>query len=79
MLNRGHSDRTPCNNQLLAALSGSDLERIEPRLQPVPLELGEVAYESRGTIGSVYFPFEGGESIVAEFAPHERSFVFVIY
>jgi CRP-like cAMP-binding protein len=56
MLDRGHSDPSPRDNKLLAALPDSDLERIAPNLKPVQLQLGEVVYESGGTIGYVYFP-----------------------
>ena len=48
--------RTPKQNQLLAALPGSDYERLLPYLEQVPLELGWALYESGTEQGYVYFP-----------------------
>lgn len=43
-------------NQLLAALSAEDYERISPQLELVPLKLGQVLYESGDVMKYVYFP-----------------------
>jgi CRP-like cAMP-binding protein len=46
----------PRTNHLLAALPASDWKRWLPMLEPVTLALGEVLYESGGTLSHVYFP-----------------------
>ncbi len=46
----------PKQNHLLAALSDEDFLRWLPDLELVDLPLGEVLYESGGTLGHVYFP-----------------------
>lgn len=46
----------PKQNHLLAALPASEFERIAPHLELVPLQLGEVLYESGGHLKHVYFP-----------------------
>ena len=43
-------------NRILGALSGADWARLEGSLQPVPLALGTVIYESGMQLGYVYFP-----------------------
>ncbi|MEO8153691.1 MAG: Crp/Fnr family transcriptional regulator, partial [Rhizobacter sp.] len=43
-------------NQLLAALPGDLLERWRPQLEWVAMPLGQVLYESGGTLSHVYFP-----------------------
>ena len=43
-------------NRLLAALPDDGLQALQPFLEPVPLPLGMVVYESGGTQGYVYFP-----------------------
>jgi CRP-like cAMP-binding protein len=48
--------RYPQQNRLLAALSPPERERIYPHLQPVPLPLGKVLYESGDVMQQVYFP-----------------------
>jgi CRP-like cAMP-binding protein len=47
---------SPQENQLLAALSPADRERIYPHLDLVPMPLGKVLYESGDTLRHVYFP-----------------------
>jgi CRP-like cAMP-binding protein len=47
---------TPQQNQLLAALSQPEWERIGPHLKLVPLQLGKVLYESGDQLQYVYFP-----------------------
>ena len=43
-------------NHLLAALPAAEFARIESRLEPVSLSLGEVLYESGDRMTHVYFP-----------------------
>ncbi|MDP3137785.1 MAG: Crp/Fnr family transcriptional regulator [Burkholderiaceae bacterium] len=55
----GISTSTPSNprqNQLLAALPAAEWERWLPQLTMVDMPLGQVLYESGGTMSSVYFP-----------------------
>jgi CRP-like cAMP-binding protein len=46
----------PVSNRLLSALPAPVYERLQPDLQLVPLDLGEVIYEARETLSHVYFP-----------------------
>ncbi len=46
----------PEQNHLLAALPTEVQKRIFPHLEPVPLPLGKVLYESGDTLSHVYFP-----------------------
>lgn len=46
----------PKHNHLLAALPAAEWERWRPQLEPVDLLLGQVLYESGGTLSHVYFP-----------------------
>ena len=46
----------PRQNLLLAALPGDEWQRWKPHLESVQLPLGEVLYESGGTLSNVYFP-----------------------
>jgi len=46
----------PSENQLLAALSAAELKRLRPHLEPVPMPLGHVVYESGRLLDHVYFP-----------------------
>lgn len=48
--------RGPTQNHLLAALSASELERIAPQLELIPMLLGDVLYESGGQLQHIYFP-----------------------
>ncbi|HEU0203507.1 MAG TPA: Crp/Fnr family transcriptional regulator [Burkholderiaceae bacterium] len=47
---------TPSQNHLLAALSAPEQARLFPRLELVPMPLGDVLYESGSQLGHVYFP-----------------------
>lgn len=47
---------SPLQNHLLAALPELDRERLLPRLELVPLMLGDVLYESGTRLRHVYFP-----------------------
>ena len=46
----------PLSNQLLAALSEAERQRVFARLEQVDLPLGKVLYESGSTMSHVYFP-----------------------
>ncbi len=46
----------PRENRLLAVLKQPEFERIASHLELVPMPLGEVLYESGGTLDWVYFP-----------------------
>lgn len=50
------SIQSPQRNQLLAALSQQESERILPHLSLVPMPLGKVLYESGDLMRHVYFP-----------------------
>ena len=43
-------------NQLLAALSPTELKRLKPHLEAVEMPLGDVVYESGRQLDHVYFP-----------------------
>jgi CRP-like cAMP-binding protein len=47
---------SPNHNHLLAALPAADFERLAPRLELVPMLLGETLYEPGGKLQHVYFP-----------------------
>ena len=46
----------PKDNELLAALPDAEWQRWRPQLERVQMPLGEVLYESGGTLKHVYFP-----------------------
>ena len=48
----------PQQNALLAALPAEDCERLVADLELVPLELGQVLYESGQTMSHAYFPLD---------------------
>ena len=50
------SPQDPSQNHLLAALLDAEFERLSPHLEPVPMRLGDVLYESGGKLAHVYFP-----------------------
>ena len=47
---------SPNQNHLLAALPTAEFERLAPRLELVPMLLGETLYEPGGQLQYVYFP-----------------------
>ena len=51
-----NSPHSPQQNHLLSALPAAEYERLLPRLELVPMPLGEVLYESGGKLNYVYFP-----------------------
>jgi CRP-like cAMP-binding protein len=46
----------PAENHLLAAIPDAEWQRWRPRLERVAMPLGQVLYESGGTLSHVYFP-----------------------
>src|SRR5687767_5162191 len=46
----------PSENDLLRALSAAELKRLRPHLEPFPMPLGHVVYESGRILDHVYFP-----------------------
>ena len=48
--------RSPHQNHLLDALPATDYARLAPRLEVIPMELGEVLYEPGVRLRHVYFP-----------------------
>ncbi|MBC7982960.1 MAG: Crp/Fnr family transcriptional regulator [Candidatus Obscuribacterales bacterium] len=54
----------PQQNHLLAALSTTDFERLEPNLRLVALPLGEVLYESGVVLRHLYFPTDSIVSLL---------------
>ncbi len=51
-----HPHLDPKRNHLLAALPPGEWKRWLPQLEPVDLLLGQVIYESGGSLNHVYFP-----------------------
>jgi CRP-like cAMP-binding protein len=47
---------SPSQNHLLAALPTEEFERLAPRLELVPMRLGEVLYEPGSQLQHAYFP-----------------------
>jgi CRP-like cAMP-binding protein len=54
----------PQQNQLLAALSVEERDRIYPHLRLVPMPLGKVLYESGDLLRHVYFPVDSIVSLL---------------
>ena len=54
----------PQRNRLLAALPAEVKLRLYPHLEPVPLALGEVLYESGDALRHVYFPTDSIVSLL---------------
>ena len=48
--------QTPRLNHLLNALPAAEYQRLVPHLEPVPMPLGKVLYESGGELRHAYFP-----------------------
>jgi hypothetical protein len=59
-----HGDHAPPQNQLLAALSPAEHERLTPELALISLSLGEVLYESGDRLRHVYFPTDSIVSLL---------------
>lgn len=51
-----HVTPSPRQNHILAALPVAAYERLRPGLEDIPLDLGQVIYESGGHQGYVFFP-----------------------
>jgi CRP-like cAMP-binding protein len=54
----------PRRNRLLAALPPGDLERLQGRLELIPLTLGAALYESGARMRHVYFPVDAIVSLL---------------
>ncbi|MET0216894.1 MAG: cyclic nucleotide-binding domain-containing protein, partial [Burkholderiales bacterium] len=54
----------PEQNHLLNVLPASDRERLFPKLELVPLPLGDVLYESGSRLSHVYFPTDSIVSLL---------------
>jgi len=54
----------PRQNHILAALPPDDYARIVAKLEPVPMVLGDVLYESGGQMRHVYFPISSIVSLL---------------
>ena len=59
-----HGDHAPQQNQLLAALSPAEHERLTPHLELISLSLGDVLYESGDRLRYVYFPTDSIVSLL---------------
>jgi CRP-like cAMP-binding protein len=46
----------PNQNHLLSALLDAEFDRLSPHLELIPMQLGDVLYESGGKLQHVYFP-----------------------
>lgn len=55
---------SPRQNHILAALPTASYERLLPNLEDIPLELGQVIYESGGQQGYLFFPTTGIVSLL---------------
>lgn len=55
---------SPRQNRLLAALPAEEFARLEPRLELIPLPLGQVIYESGSELRHVYFPTDSIVSLL---------------
>jgi hypothetical protein len=51
-------------NMLLAALPALEWQRWEAQLEPIVMPLGQVLYESGGTLSHVYFPTDAIVSLL---------------
>jgi CRP-like cAMP-binding protein len=58
------NEANPKQNYVLAALPPVEFERIEPELELVHLNLGQVLYESGGHLSHVYFPTDAIVSLL---------------
>ncbi len=58
----------PVRNRLLAGLPAAEAARLRPRLELVPLGVGEVIYAPQQLIPYVYFPERGVSSILVTMA-----------
>jgi CRP-like cAMP-binding protein len=55
----------PAGNLMLAYLPPEELERLQPKLQPVELEHGRILYEANMPVDQVYFVDHGMISVVS--------------
>jgi CRP-like cAMP-binding protein len=68
----GHPQPTGIRNKLLRSLSADDLALLQPHLEAVQLERGDMMIEPNQPIRHVYFPENSIGSIVATVADHRR-------
>jgi CRP-like cAMP-binding protein len=54
----------PKKSHLIAALPDAEWKRWQPNLEPIELSLGQVLYESGGTMSHVYFPTQSIVSLL---------------
>jgi CRP-like cAMP-binding protein len=55
----------PAGNLILSYLPASEFERLQPRLQPVELEQGQLLYDAHRPVDYVYFVDQGMVSVVS--------------
>ncbi len=60
----------PVTNQLLAALSRREYERLRPHLEEFTLSFGEILYEAGHPIRHIYFPEQGIVSLLSMVEQH---------
>jgi len=70
--------RASITNRLLADLPPRDYKRLLTHLQPVPLKLGDVIYESGSRIRYCYFPNDGVVSLLTVVGPKKAAEVGMI-
>jgi CRP-like cAMP-binding protein len=68
----GHSKPSGIRNKLLRSLAADDLALLQPHLEVIQLERGDVMIEPNQPIRHVYFPEDSIGSIVATVADHRR-------
>jgi CRP-like cAMP-binding protein len=56
MMSRGQADKEARGNRLLGAMAAASRVRIEPHLEPIVLNLGDVVCEAGGLLKHAYFP-----------------------
>jgi CRP-like cAMP-binding protein len=56
MMSRGQADKEARGNRLLGAMAAASRVRIDPHLEPIALNLGDVVCEAGGLLKHAYFP-----------------------
>ncbi|MBE8966688.1 Crp/Fnr family transcriptional regulator [Nostocales cyanobacterium LEGE 12452] len=57
-------DHLPIENQILAAMTRAEYQRLAPHLEQVELEVGQALYKANEPIIHVYFPHQSIVSLV---------------